>query len=291
MTAGPDTTSRAGLRSWRWAAAVGAALTLPLVLAPTLATLLGWRLDSVITRTMMVLGGAALLLRFGLPSRAWWRQCFGEQPWRGLPLALLVTLICCAGYSLVLIGLHAESLRPEVFRPDRLATALATGLLVSLIEEPVFRGALLPRLALGGRFALGATLSSGIYALAHYVRPDKVPSRASYDLSDSLAVYADMLGNLLEPLHDPAPFLGLLLLGLLLCVVVRRRGLGWTIGIHAGLVYYIKTDACLLYWNHGERHWLYGSESIKYDGALFWGTCVGFLLALNWWLRRHPRQP
>ena len=77
---------------------------------------------------------------------------------------------------------------------------------------------------------------------------------------------------------DPAPGIGLFLLGLFLCAVVRRGGLAWTIGIHAGVVYYLKVDACVLYWHHQAPHFFFGSFDLLYDGAMFWIVC-GCLLA------------
>ncbi|MEE2888660.1 MAG: type II CAAX endopeptidase family protein [Planctomycetota bacterium] len=276
-----DNTPRSRRPAWQLWTLITTALILPMFVAPVLAPTLGLRLDSVITRLIMILGVSALLWYFGFPTRAWCREVAGAHPWRGLLGSLLVTVIFCSLYSLTLIYMGAERMRPEIFRPDRLATAVFTGLLVSVVEEPVFRHTMLRGLSLRGRFWVGAVLSSGVYALAHYARPDKVPTQASFDLNDSLAVYSEMLGNLLGPFHDPVPFVGLFLLGLLLCTVVRRAGLAWTIGIHAGLVYYVKADACLLYWNFAERDWLFGSGPIKYDGALFWLTCGLFLLGLG----------
>jgi membrane protease YdiL (CAAX protease family) len=271
--------------SW-WLVTILAAIMLPLFLAPWIAPILGWRLDSVITRSMMIFGSGALLWHFGFPTRAWIQTVVGARPWRNLASGLAITIACCCAYSVTLIALDAEDLRPVIFRPDRLITGLLTGLVVSLIEEPVFRWVLLRKLAFHNRFAVGAVLASSIYALIHYVRPSKIALQVSYDLSDSLKVYSDMLTNLVGPFQDPMPFLGLFLLGLLLCSVAHRAGIAWTIGIHAGLVYYVKADSCLLYWNHVERHWLFGSQNIKYDGVMFWVTCGLFLLVLA--LRQRP---
>ena len=266
-----------------------AAIMLPLFLAPWIAPILGWRLDSVITRSMMIFGSGVLLWHFGFPTRAWIQTVAGNRPWRNLASGLAITIACCCAYSLILLVCSTESLRPEIFRPDRLATGLLTGLVVSLIEEPVFRWILLRKLAFQNRFAVGAVLASSIYALIHYVRPSKITLQASYDLSDSLKVYSDMLTNLMGPFQDPMPFLGLFLLGLLLCSVAHRVGIAWTIGIHAGLVYYVKADSCLLYWNHVERHWMFGSQNIKYDGVMFWITCSLFLLVLTLRQRRSAK--
>ena len=277
----PDRSTRAVRPAWQWWCVVTCALALPAVIAPLLAPAVGWRLDSVITRLMMILGLGALLWRFGLPRRSWWRDTMGENPWRGLTIAFALTITCCALFSVALVGLSAEALRPEVFRPDRLVTAILTGLLVSLVEEPVFRHALRHRLSFRGMAYLGNILASMLYALAHYIRPSKVPAQDNFGIEDSLTVYSEMLTNLARPLSDPAPFLGLFLLGVLLCAVARRRGLAWTIGIHAGLVYYMKVDACLLYWNYHHRHWLAGSGHFKYDGALFWAACALCLVSLT----------
>lgn len=278
-----DTAANKG-RMWQWVSLFTAALLLPLLIAPTFAAVSGWRLQSTVTRLMMLFAAAVLIARIGVPRVSSPRG----GPSRGLGralgtmlLAMLITVGVCALYTIGLILAGAETLRPwdEIFAPTRLLTALGTGIVVSLIEEPVFRRYLLGRLSLRGSVVTGAVLSSAIYALVHYVRPAKFPIQPSYTIADSWAVYENILTNLLKPLQDPGPGLGLLLFGLLLCVVVRRGGLAATIGIHAGAVYYAKSYSCLVYWNHQGRHPWFGSSDVLYDGALFWIVCACALVA------------
>ena len=265
-----------------WCTLLVSILALPLFLAPSLAELLGWRLDSVVSRLMMV-GGLLVILAWHGVSRGQVQAAFEGRAQRSFGLALGITVGVCCLYTAVLVLSECESLRPEVFAPLRIPAGLITGVLVSAVEEPVFRRWLPRHLDLGRRQLVGAILASFLYSLIHYIRPTKVPAADSYSIGDSLAIYEGMGLNLLKPFLDPAPGIGLFLLGLLLCAVARRGGLPWTIGIHAGVVFYIKADSSLLYWNHVGRHWLFGSAENKYDGVLFWIVCaclLGLVLAL-----------
>lgn len=266
-------------RSGWWTLLV-AVLALPLFVAPSLAGLLGWRLDSVISRLMIIGSVLVLLVWHGLPKEKV-RAAVERRALRSFGLALGITVGVCCLYTIGLIMAKCESVRPEVFAARRIPAGLLTGILVSAIEEPVFRRWLPRRLELGRRRIVGAVLASFLYSLVHYIRPAKVPVADSYSLGDSLAVYEDMGLNLLNPFLDPAPGIGLFLLGLLLCAVVRRGGLPWTIGIHAGVVFYMKADSSLLYWNHVDRHWLFGSAEYKYDGVLFWIVCACLLVLVQ----------
>lgn len=268
------TTAGLPRRTALWVTALVVALALPLFLAPSLAQALDWHLNSVVTRLMLVGGGTVLLCWFGLPDKTTIEKVLGQNPWRSVGRALGITTIACALYSVGLIVSGCEALRanPSFYRPDRIPLGLATGLAVSLIEEPVFRRVLLRR--------VGAVIASFLYSLIHYIRPAKISLSPDYTLGDSLAVYQNMLGNLLGPFRDPAPGFGLFLLGLLLCAVVRRGGLAWTVGIHAGLVFYVKASPSIFYWNHPGRHWLFGTQSYVYDGALFWMVCGTLLLVV-----------
>jgi membrane protease YdiL (CAAX protease family) len=267
-----------------WWAILISVLNPPLFVAPSLAELLGWRINSVITRLMLIGSVIVLLCWLGLPRPKVLFASLGETPVRSVTRALAITVGVCVLYSTALIWLGAESLRTweEFKNPHRLLMGLLTGLAVSFVEEPIFRRLLLNRLSIRRNVVVGSVLSSLLYALVHYVRPDKVGRKEEYSLEDSFAVYQDILGNFLEPVADPLPGLGLFLLGLLLCAVVRRGGLAWTIGIHSGVVYYIKADSCFLWWKLEEdaRHPFYGSEAVKYDAWLFCIVCASLLVAI-----------
>jgi membrane protease YdiL (CAAX protease family) len=279
---------RPNRRLWTSVLLYAAAFTLPVFVAPFIAGVSGWPINSTVTRLMIVFGVVVLLWHIGIPKLG---QFDARRAVRTTFLAMAVTVGVTTLYSAVLILAGAESVRPfdAIFKPYRFATALATGLAVSLVEEPVFRRFLLQKLSMRGSVALGAVLSSLLYSLVHYLRPAEVPLQADYALADSAAVYQNILENVLRPLSDPAPGIGLFLLGLFLCAVVRRGGLAWTIGIHAGVVYYVKVDFCVLYWNPVGRHFYFGSFDVLYDGAMFWIVCGAFLLGMLFCNRSRPQ--
>ncbi len=286
-------THRSRRQHLRTAVLLGAALLVPLLIAPSLGNLLAWPIQSVVTRTMLGCLVVFLLLVLGRPSRrlasAALRPHTSASIRRAVFVAMAGTILVCVLYTGILMLGGAESLRPELNRPARVPLALLSGLAVGLLEELIFRRWLLRWSAVGGRLTIGAVVSSTVYALAHYLRPEKTAVRGDYGLVDSVAVYREIFQQVLGPWQDPGPFVGLFLLGLFLCAVATRFGLAYSIGIHAGLVSYAKSDGVFLMWKDAGRDWWFGSSKYLYDGAVFWiVAAVALCVALR--LPAPPRR-
>jgi len=126
---------------------------------------------------------------------------------------------------------------------DGLAAALVGGLfagvLAAMLEETVFRGVFFLALHRVANFVVAATVSSALYALCHFLRTD-------FDLATPgfFSGY-EALGLALAPLASPAlwwdSFVGLFLLGLLLCMVrVRTESLLPCIALHAAWIFFLR---------------------------------------------------
>lgn len=114
--------------------------------------------------------------------------------------------------------------------------AVATGLLVGVIEELTYRGAILEGLLRHSRTGIAVTLGSLLYATVHFI---EFPA---FDPEAGLPWYSGvlMLTHGFSAFQDLAiwdSFLTLFLLGLLLSVIrLRSRNLTVCIGLHAGIV-------------------------------------------------------
>jgi len=114
--------------------------------------------------------------------------------------------------------------------------ALLSGLLVGLIEELTYRGAILEGFMRHSLPTFALLLSSLLYAAVHFIElPDTDPQSGIHWYSGVL-----LLGRGFHPFQDPGiwdSFTTLFLLGLLLCQLRLHTGkLIACIGLHAGIV-------------------------------------------------------
>ncbi|MBX7145135.1 MAG: CPBP family intramembrane metalloprotease [Oligoflexia bacterium] len=122
----------------------------------------------------------------------------------------------------------------------RFPKLLVGALAVSVIEESLFRVLLFGKLARTLPVAAAAVIASLLYALAHFVTPDKSFVFVSGDALIGFEYVAHVLAKGLDLALLPA-FAGLFLVGLVLCFSLMRTGsiyLG--IGLHAGWVMAVK---------------------------------------------------
>ncbi|NOQ16210.1 MAG: CPBP family intramembrane metalloprotease [Methyloprofundus sp.] len=113
--------------------------------------------------------------------------------------------------------------------------------LISLLEEPMFRGILIT--AYLKRIGVAATIfvSSFYYAILHFIKTKTVIPIESVSITDSFALMAEAFQNLLNAEHLGA-FWALLMVGVFLAIMRTRLqlSLAWCIGCHAAWVWQIK---------------------------------------------------
>ena len=165
---------------------------------------------------------------------------FRRGPMRLLQgLATGFAVVAVIEVNLVWLGIH-EVNDNRLFALGSLSVllfkGLLTGLLVGIVEELMFRGALLGGLSRQTNQALALTLVSLVYAAAHYLKFRDLPA----DTVIHWYTGVTMLPAALFQFADPARYdtmLTLFFLGLLLGLVRLRSGnLLPCIGIHAGVV-------------------------------------------------------
>lgn len=124
---------------------------------------------------------------------------------------------------------------------NSLLGAFFLALLVSLLEEPMFRGILIS--AYAKRIGISATIfiSSFYYALLHFVKTKTSIPIQQAEISDSFVLLIEAFQNLLNPEHLGA-FWALLMVGIFLAVMRTRLqlSLAWCIGCHTAWVCQIK---------------------------------------------------
>jgi membrane protease YdiL (CAAX protease family) len=157
----------------------------------------------------------------------------------------------------------------------RLLGAVATAAVVGVMEETLFRGGIFAglRRVLDWRLALG--LSSAVYALVHFL------ARAQHTGEVTWHSGLELLPRMLAGFGDwqalVPGFVNLTLAGALLALAFERTGnLYFSIGLHAGWIFWLKSYGTISREVAGANLWFYGSTKLT-DG---WLACAA--LSLTW---------
>jgi len=162
-----------------------------------------------------------------------------------------------------------------------LGAAAAAAIIVGILEELLFRGALFGLLRQSLDWRLALALSSVIYALAHFLRGTDLPGPVTW--KSGLELFPLMFRNLAD-FHLLIPtFLNLTLVGSAFALAFQRTGaLYGSIGLHAAWIFWLKafltisqpaTGASVAWW--GGNNLLNGWLALPFLA----GAC---LLVLRW---------
>ena len=122
-----------------------------------------------------------------------------------------------------------------------LATAVISGTAVALLEETIFRGALLSAILRRSSVSLAVLSTSFMYALVHFLEPGAPVDPDALGWGSGLILLRDAFTFLYHPALIFDSFIALFAAGILLALVrVQTGGLAACIGIHAGWVFTIK---------------------------------------------------
>jgi len=122
-----------------------------------------------------------------------------------------------------------------------LITALLAGIIIALIEETLFRGAMLTAIKQQSSFFFAAMSTSFIYALVHFLQPSIEIQADAINWASGFVFLKDALLQLTKVSEIFDSFIALFLAGVLLAIVrLRNNRIALCIGIHAGWVIAIK---------------------------------------------------
>jgi uncharacterized protein len=176
------------------------------------------------------------------------RYALRKMPWSNrfihLACGLLIGVVALGGLALILHFTGASAPNDKTFSFSKLLSkALAPALGAGIIEELLFRGLLLG-LWLRACSMWSAWIGSSLmFSFVHFLKPP-----ANTIIADATAWHSgfEILGSTLGHFADPTffvtEFATLSLLGLILAYTrTRTYSLWFPIGIHAGLVFALKT--------------------------------------------------
>ena len=164
------------------------------------------------------------------------------------------------------------------FVVKNLIISLLLALLISLIEEPLFRGLLLISLQKKLPVIPAIIISASYYAALHFLNSNTNIQAQDLKIYSGFTLLTEAFTNLLNPVIFSA-FLALLMVGIFLGVLRTqvKSSLGFCIGCHTCWVWQIKMNKTLFNTDfNSEYHYLVSS----YDGVIGPLVTIWLLLAI-----------
>jgi uncharacterized protein len=232
----------------------------------------GMPFHRVVNRSLLILALAGLWTLLCAMGATSWRETGLVQihgQWKkifsGLLLGLLslgvIAGIAIAGGDRVLVrGLSAHRIVGTV------SSAIAMAIIVGSIEEILFRGGVFGGLRRIFTWPLALVASSVIFALFHFLRHVEYTGPVTW--SSGLVVLPQMLGGFADIRALVPGFFNLVLAGILLGLAYQRTGnLYFSVGLHAGWIFWVRTYAAFTAGTPHGMVWFCGSDRMT-DGWL-----------------------
>lgn len=195
------------------------------------------------------------------------KKLFFRQLLQGFALGLLTLLpVFVLQYMLGINVIDAAKHWTISLVAEKITVGLALALLISLIEEPIFRGILLTGLAKKMRVTAAVLISSSYYAALHFVNSHSEIPYEQLTVFSGFPLMLEAFANLLNPAIRSA-FFALLMVGIFLSLLRThgKAGLGFCIGCHTSWVWQIKLSKSLFNTNFKSDYLFLVSP---YDGVI-----------------------
>jgi uncharacterized protein len=161
----------------------------------------------------------------------------------------------------------------------KLLGALATAAVVGVLEEVLFRGGIFGGLRRVLDWRLALVFSSAIYALVHFFAPARHEGPVLW--TSGLALLVPMFNGFTNLQQLIPGFFNLALAGALLAIAYQRTGnLYFSIGLHAGWIFWLKSYGVLTNSVVDANVWLFGTRKMI-DGWLACGVLIATLIVLT----------
>lgn len=163
---------------------------------------------------------------------------------------------------------------------SRLASAALSAVAVALIEEVVYRGGVYGALRKTMPWMLAMVMSGAVFGLLHFLR--KPVSPPVIEWSSGLVVLGGMLGGLMDWNSMVPGFFNISMVGLLLAWMYQRTGnLYFSIGLHAGWIFWLFVFGFVCTPKPSYNHLLWGTQSIT-DGWIVLIALSAAALVMYW---------
>jgi hypothetical protein len=213
------------------------------------------------------------LLLFALAGLWPFLRALGMTSWREIGLARprgqlkklfgglslgFITLAVVAGMAIA-CGNHVFIQTTTTYKVIILIfSAIGTAVIVAAIEEILFRGSVFGGLRKLFYWPFALLISSVIYALVHFLHHAEFTGTVTWN--SGLVLLPQMLGDFADFYAFVPAFFNFTLAGTLLGLAYQRTGnLYFSIGLHAGWIFWLKTYGAL-------------TASAPHAATWFWGT-------------------
>ncbi|MTW21357.1 CPBP family intramembrane glutamic endopeptidase [Allochromatium palmeri] len=268
-----------------------ACLILAALLTPSLMAT-GWiaiephRVMSRLAQVLILIGLWPFLRWQGLANR----EALGFGPgWPVIKRAIIggwglgVLILLALALALLELGVRLPDPTPDFWTQSaaRVVQALIGGLLIGLLEETFFRGALYSAIRRRDGVRSAMLWSAALYAMLHFMKPGSLPESMAFDGAGALWMFTHVFIDVFQWSHLDS-LVALFMVGLFLALVREQTGhIGWCIGLHAGWVLVIQVNRRLTDGNDDSPLSFLAGD---YDGTIGWlaALWIGLLMALYW---------
>lgn len=140
---------------------------------------------------------------------------------------------------------------------EKLFAAAGSAIVVAVLEEILFRGGLFGSLKKVFHWIFALIVSSAIYAIVHFMESAREPSVVTWH--SGFGTLALMLRNFTNWQAVFPGFFNLTLAGAILALAYQRTGnLYFSIGLHAGWIFWLKSYGFLTLQTKGVNPWIWG---------------------------------
>jgi uncharacterized protein len=225
-------------------------------------------------------------LGYGIQGRAF-RRAVGLGWVEGVAILLVLAL------ALVALEIRIPDAELELwpYLAKKALQALIGGLLIGVLEETFFRGALYTAIRRHDGVASAVVWTAFLYMLVHFMKPSALSEGVLFDWVGAWQMFGAVFVDVFQWKHLSS-MAALFMVGVFLALVREHTGhIAWGIGLHAGWVFVIQVTRRMTDGNpDAPAAFLVGS----YDGVIGWlaALWIGLLAFVfrAWTRRRRPER-
>ena len=212
-----------------------------------------------------------------------WKKLFGGLLVGSLSLAIVAGIAMVCGSRVFTRIATAHEVVAIIFN------ALGAAVIVAVVEEILFRGGIFGGLRKFFYWPLALVISSIIYALVHFLQRAGFTGAVTWH--SGLVLLPQMLGGFVD-IHALVPdFFNLTLAGILLGLAYQRTGnLYFSIGLHAGWIFWLKTYGAFTAAPPRAATWFWGTSKMI-DGWLALMVLVAVLVLFKFLPLGRQNEP
>lgn len=208
--------------------------------------------------------------------------------WKRLAGGFAVGFSSLACVALLVIAAESRKLNLEFSSAalfSKLANASLSALMVAVLEELLFRGALFGALRKTHHWVTALVMSSVIYAIVHFFQEAPWPSDITW--SSGFELLPRILSGFVEVDALLPGFFTLTVAGMILALAYYQTGtLYFSIGLHAGWIFWLKFYGFLMSSQPAVNTWFWGTAKLI-DGWL--ALIVLVLVLVSLWISQKKK--